>query len=103
MLISIAIRNEIIAYKQEALMHQMGEHPHIATFIGSGHAQIEDAIQSSQEDRLKFLQTVKPLIKTLLDPKSVYQIAKMEYKLEYGSEDWEREIIEIPELKELVS
>ncbi|MBI4440788.1 hypothetical protein HY639_01345 [Candidatus Woesearchaeota archaeon] len=92
-------RDALIAYKQEWLMNQQGP-SHYTTIIGRGHVGIEDMLLQSLEDTLKVLREIKPLIRWMLVPETVYKIPMVNYT---GNEWQHTQTYEVPELKELVT
>lgn len=98
----LTLRNVVLAQKEQWLMEQMGDKPHhIATIIGAAHTGLEDQIRKSPEERLKFLQAVKPLLEHMFVPESVYKMVQFEFN-EKRLHWRPTKIFEIPELKELV-
>lgn len=95
-LLYVTFRNAVLSYKEEWLMHKLGNNPHFATIIGAAHGGIEDQIQTSMDEKLKFLQAIGPLIRKFVNPETFYSIARFEYD-DYG---WAKaEVFEIPEFK----
>lgn len=97
-LVVLTIRNELLAHKEEWLANVLGNKPNLATIMGAAHTQIEDAIQSSPYDRLAFLRSVSPIIKTFFTSESLYKMVR----LDFNGKEWQvNNILIIPELKAL--
>lgn len=98
-LLTMHARNAIIAHKQEEIM-QREKIRTLATVIGSLHSGLEGEFRTAPEDRLRFLQRLRPLLVRSFSPhESLYQIVKMEFD---GTEWKETARYDVPELKELV-
>lgn len=97
----LTLRNAILAQKEQWLMEKMGERPHCASVLGMAHSGIEDQIRYSPERRLGFLRRLKPVLPWVISSKETfYQIAL----LDFNGRFWQvREILEEPELKELIT
>lgn len=93
------LRNIVIAHKEEWLSVKKRK-PHLATLIGGGHANIEEQIQHTSQERIDFLRKIKPLLKEIISPEEFYRIAEFTY----DGDDWRlQEIYEVSELKELIT
>lgn len=96
-LIGWNIRNVLIAHKELAIADQT-ERPNFLTVAGSLHPGIEDQLLYTAEERLDFLEKSKPIWRHTISPEYMYKAAKVVHD---GS-NWNVEIIEFPDLKELV-
>lgn len=96
----IKLRNTLIAHKEEWLMKHLATQPHFATILAGMHPGIEDQIQHSAEDRYKFLQSLKPILERMIIPETFYKMVRFDF----DGRMWQvAEIIEVPELKGLVT
>ncbi|TSC64196.1 MAG: hypothetical protein G01um101493_198 [Microgenomates group bacterium Gr01-1014_93] len=97
---SSPLRETIIAHKQEWLMRSLGNTPHLVTIIGEAHTGLEAHIQQSANERMRFLNRLRlPINIVMKDEGVVYKLARCDFdrgKWKVG------EILEIPDLKELV-
>lgn len=99
-LISKTLRNVVLAHKEEWLMNKMGNKPHFSTIFGPLHAGLEDQIQHSPESRIEFVRALRPVLKTVVTPETLYKMIRFDF----DGKNWRiGEIFEVPELKELVT
>lgn len=97
--LGLALRNVVIAHKEEWVAGNLAkENQNLVTIIGAGHVGIEDAFLCSPEKRLQFLRRLRPLLKAAVIPETLYTMPKFTYE----GNHWQKEIFEIPELKELI-
>lgn len=99
-LLTLTVRNIIIAHKEQWLTERIGKGPHLATILGADHVGIEDWILNSPEERITFLYRSKPIWRPFVAPETVYQMVRFDF----DGYQWQvGEIFEVPELKELVA
>lgn len=101
-LMTIKIRDALIAYKAHWLMQNASGVRYLTTILGPDHVEIENRIQSSPEDTLAFLRRgyVQNLLKVFPVPETLYSV--MQFR--FDGDRWKKTAThEIPELKTLVS
>ncbi len=100
-LLSLTLRNVIIAHKEAWLMGQVGLRSHFLTVVGAGHTGIEDEILSTTEERMEFLNKANLVLNSpLIRQKYVYTAVR----LDYDGASWRAtNKYEIPDLKKLVT
>lgn len=94
------LRNVVVAQKMQFIL-ELGTYKHLLATIGAGHVGLENAILSSEEERIAFLIRMKPILpQVVTDPKTLYQIT--EYRA--SQDGWEvSKQYEEPKLKQLIS
>lgn len=100
------LREVSIAHKLWWLIQTLGVNPELAAVIGRGHRDTEERmglegrINQSPQDRLEYLNSIKPALSLSVNSESLYRVVECRF----DSKDWQvTNILEIPELKMLVA
>lgn len=96
-----SVRNLVMAYKQLWLMENYNINE-VATLIGIGHSDLRDDVLRSKGDLLAHIELITqiPGWQEVFFPKSLYSIGVIQSKHQGA---WQSELIEVPELKNLVT
>ncbi len=95
MIILESFRNAVIAYKEQRVAEAMNNKPLIATVMGAMHVGIEDALQSSQADKLEYLRKFKPVLHSLVNTPETF------FTIRINNPNSEPETLFIKELQDL--
>lgn len=98
--ILLNLRNTLIAEKEEWLLRSRNKEKHLTTVMGAFHVGIEDKIRQSSVERLASLRNYKDIMKKLVVPESVYQLALVRNDPQRGLIS---EMHTVPHLKELMA
>jgi len=94
------VRNTIIAEKLCWLGENTGLEE-VALSIGAAHVGIENVLQTTSEERLAFLKSLKPFLKAFFENETLYKVAKLQTgpANQWYLDRW----YEVPKLKDLAS
>ncbi len=94
------LRETITAHKEEWLMRNVEGTNHLVTIIGYEHTGIEEQIKKSHEDRFNYLRRLNVIVKGISrQRRGIYSIPRFDFD---GNEWKLKEVLEVPDLKELV-
>jgi hypothetical protein len=99
MVFILSLRNTVIAQKMQFLL-QATDHSHLLQTFAAEHVGIEDAILTSERERIHFLAKLKPILPKAVSPETFYQAVR--YKAEAGRWKVDR-TFEEPNLKEMIA
>lgn len=99
-LLLATVRNVIMAHKEQYLMERIGGNPNFVTTIGAAHVSIEDQIRATPQNRIEFLQAIKPVLKEFADTGTFYKLLRFDF----DGNHWRiGDELEIPELKAIIT
>lgn len=95
----LSVRDAVLAQKMQFLLENTNQ-AHLVTPRGAEHIGIEDMILASEEERVDFLERLRPVLPKLVLPETFYKIVKYEI----NSGEWKiDEVFEEPALKRIMT
>lgn len=99
-ILTLHLRNAILAYKQMWLMDQIEGNPNFGMIIGRAHAGIENNLKRPKKATLDFISRYRWLLARASRQEELYSILQIDY--DASSRQWDRtQLFTVPELEEL--